>query len=152
MNQPSFESISKGKAQPSGPPGGRAGNALKRHDNRRVQQFTSLFHSTAHLCREVPGARDIFFGVANLKSAGHTATRPLRWDVLFCVLVRCPEVTTAAVSDATQGRYSRSQAERYAGHARVASKALESLLDRLPWLENTECSAEWEPDDLSDGA
>jgi hypothetical protein len=152
MNQPSSKSIGEGKAQPSRPPGGRAGNALKRHDNRRVQQFTSLFQSTAHLCREVPRAKDIFFGVANLKSAGHTATRPLRWDVLFCVLARCPEVSTAAVSEATQGRYSRSQTERYAGHARVASKALEALLDRSPWLESTERNAEWEPDDLSDEA
>jgi hypothetical protein len=156
MSQPSSESIGRSEARPprSGQVG-RAGNALKRHDNSRVQRFiASRFHSTAHLCHAVPGARDILFGVAHLKTAGHTATRPLRWDVLFCALAHCPEITTAAVSGVTQGRYSRTQVERYAGHARVASKALESLLDRSPWLESLEDRTAWEqePSDLSDGA
>jgi hypothetical protein len=113
----------------------RPGNATKRHDNRRVSAFVAVFDTVSELCEEFPAVADILTGVSWLKSPGDTATRPLSRAVLFHVLARCEVITTEATARATNGRYKRACVERYAAHARAASKALALLLDRAPALE-----------------
>jgi hypothetical protein len=113
----------------------RPGNATKRHDNRRVSAFVAAFDTVSDLCEEFPAVGDILTGVSWLKSPGHTATRPLSRRMLFLALVRCQFITTESTALATDRSYSRTQVERYAAHARVASKAIAQLLDRQPNLE-----------------
>lgn len=113
----------------------RPRNALKTHDNSRVQAFISEFVTLSHLREDVPEAGDLFMGVSLLKSHGDTATRALSQGVLFGILAGCPVITTAAITEATGGRYARSTVEKYAAHARVLSKAMGGLLDAFPHFE-----------------
>jgi hypothetical protein len=113
----------------------RPGNATKRHDNRRVSAFVAAFDTVSDLCEEFPTVADILTGVSWLKSPGDTSTRPLSRAVLFHVLARCEDITTEATARATHWRYKRAGVERYAAHARAASKAVAALLDRIPAME-----------------
>lgn len=115
-------------------PKGRPSVAL---DNRRVSAYLSNFTTLSELIGLHPSIDDIFTGVSRLQTEGQGSTRPLSRRQLFHVLSVCDHITVKAVADVlgkeTPG-HSRT-AQRYAGHARVASKAIARLLDQRPWLE-----------------
>ncbi|QTD44214.1 hypothetical protein [Ottowia testudinis] len=77
---------------------------------------------------------DIFTGVSRLQAEGDGSTRPLSRSRLFHVLSVCDDISADAVAQAMSDVGER-QARKYAGHARVASKAIARLLDQRPWME-----------------
>ena len=112
-------------------PRGRPAVAL---DNRRVSAYLSNFTTLSELTGLHPSMGDIFTGVSRLQTEGQGSTRPLSRRQLFHVLSMCDHITADAVAQAL-GDVSLRHAQRYAGHARVASKAIARLLDQRPWLE-----------------
>jgi hypothetical protein len=111
----------------------RTANASKIHDNRAVYDALLPFRTYSELVEAHPRADCILTGTAWLMTSGHTATRPLARKVLFHVLAGCPWITTSAVAESTTWRaYSRTQLERYAAAARVASTALQMIVAAGP--------------------
>lgn len=96
-------------------------------DNRRVSAYLSTFATLSELTGLHPSMDDIFTGVSRLQTEGQGSTRPLSRRQLFHVLSMCDHITADA---AAQGDVSLRHAQRYAGHARVASKAIARLLDQ----------------------
>lgn len=105
------------------------------HDNRRVAAFMSHYRTAFDLGQDRPALDDVLTGAALLQSEGQGSTRPLSRLKLFMVLQHCPTISTGAVSEVLGGDSSRSQADRYAAAARVASKAIVMHLDRHPAWE-----------------
>lgn len=119
------------------------GRPAKSHDNRRVAEFieaTFIADPPAELspyAGSPPWARpleSILTGVAWLQSEGQASTRCLSVHRLRCVLL-CPAINVPAVAEALGEHTGQSTAERYTLHARVASKAIASLLDQNPHWE-----------------
>lgn len=97
-----------------------------------VQTFLSSYYHVSELCEEFPPVDDIFSGVLELKTPGVTSTRSLSRQVLFHILQWCPVIDVDTVNTATNGQYAYTTAAGYAALARVASKALERFIARLP--------------------
>lgn len=107
----------------------RSANASKIHDNRVVYQALQPFRNYSELTDAHPRADCVLTGASWLMTAGHTATRPLARKVIFQILASSRWITTSAVAEATTWRaYSRTQLERYAAAARVASKGLHKVV------------------------
>lgn len=104
----------------------------KTHDNAKVHAYLVGILSVTELAEHIPEADDIFTGVLELKTGGCTSTRTLSRKVLFRILQRCPCITVEAVRQATGRQYAQRTLEMYAALARVASKALEGAIARLP--------------------
>lgn len=77
---------------------------------------------------------NILTGVAWLQSEGQASTRCMSVQRLKGVLL-CPSINVPAVAAALGEHAGHSTAERYTLHARVASKAIISLLDKNPHWE-----------------
>lgn len=104
----------------------------KRHDNLRVSRFLAGYLSAGELCADYAAVADILKGSLMLKTEGNTATRPLSRQVLFHILQQCPSIDVSSLAAATNGRYAYRSLAGYAALARVASKALEAFIDKLP--------------------
>lgn len=102
------------------------------HDNTQVQRFLAGYYCVSELCEDYREVDDIFSGVLELKTQGDTATRSLSRQQLFHILQWCPVITATAVNRATNARHASRTVEKYAALARVASKALEGFLRKLP--------------------
>lgn len=96
-----------------------------------MQCFTSL----GELWEVHPRMDDALTGVTHLQPKGQASTRPLSKRRLFEALQRCRVVDTVSVAHALGRGYSLAAVKRYTGAARVASKAIASLLDRCPAWE-----------------
>jgi len=107
-------------------------NPPKTHDNERVQAFLQPYLKPHELCEDLPKVDDIFSGVLQLKTAGDTSTRSLSRRTLFHILQSCPSIDVASIDRAVDGRYAYNTLAAYAAAARVASKALQGLIERLP--------------------
>ncbi len=107
-------------------------NIPKVHDNRRVLSFMDQFDGMGEACHTFPGIDDLITGALLLSTPGHTATRTLSRKLLFMILTNCPSISTQAVHELTQHRYSDNQAGRYAQLSRLVSKALDPWLDTHP--------------------
>ena len=107
-------------------------NTPKTHDNATVQDFLDGFYSAGELCIHHPEIDDIFSGVLELKTAGDTATRSLSRQALFHILQWCSAIDVASINEATSGRYAYRSLAGYAAVARVASKAIERYIGRMP--------------------
>jgi hypothetical protein len=110
----------------------RLGRPAIVHNSTRVQQFLAGYYCASELCEDYREVDDIFSGVLELKTEGDTATRSLSRQQLFHILQWCPVITAAAVNRATNARHASRTVEKYAALARVASKALEGFLQKLP--------------------
>ena len=102
------------------------------HNNTKVQTFLSNHHDITELCETFPPLDDIFSGVLELKTIGDTSTRALSRKVLFHILRWCPVIDVVSIERVTQGKYAYRSLAGYATLARVASKALERFIDKLP--------------------
>lgn len=122
------------QAQITTPTRGR-GRPPKAHDNRRVAAFVSHYPTAFDLGQDRPALDDVLTGAAHLQSAGQGSTRPLSRLKLFMVLQHCQTISTGAVSGVLGGECCRSQADRYAAAARVASRAIVCHLERRPEWE-----------------
>jgi len=105
------------------------------HCNRRVRAYLSEFTTLRELTEMHPSMDDIFVGVSRLQTEGQRSTRPLSTSKLFHILSTCEQISTATVAEAMASTPDDRSVQRYTGHARVASKAIERLLDQRPWLE-----------------
>lgn len=110
------------------------GRPAVKHDNTRVHHLLGGYLCSSELCEEHPAIDDILSGALALKSEGKSSTRALSRKTLFRILQCCPCITVAAANAATQGRYAYSTLAEYAAVARVASKAIEGYLGKLPPL------------------
>lgn len=111
-------------------------------DNTRVRAFLSSFDYLFGLKGRRYGAGDvhlsigdIFVGVSRLQTDGQASSKPLSTGRLFHILSHCDRISTAAVTEVAPELGER-QVRRYAGHARVASKAIARLLAQRPWMES----------------
>ena len=102
------------------------------HNNTKVQAFLSNHYHATELCKTFPQIDDIFSGILELKTSGDTSTRALSRKVLFHILQWCPVIDVASIERVTNGKYAYRSLASYATLARVASKALERFIDRLP--------------------
>lgn len=107
-------------------------NRPKTHDNTTVKNFLSDYFHACDLCEQHPQADDILSGILELKTSGSTSTRSLSRQVLFHILQWCPVINVASINEVTNQQYSYRTMTSYAATARVASKALEKLIDGLP--------------------
>ena len=105
------------------------------HDNSRVHAFTGDYLFLAELTEEHPALNDIFTGAVHLQTEGDSRSRPLLKGRLFAILSNVPFITAAAVAEALNLPADSSTARAYALAARVASKAIERLLNQRPWME-----------------
>lgn len=112
-------------------------NVPKTHDNLAVSRFLADYWSASDLIESVPQADDILAGVLGLKTAGDTATRSLSRSTLFVVLQNCETIDVRSIDEVTLGRYGERTLQAYAALARVASKALAALIQRLPAASRT---------------
>lgn len=103
-------------------------NVRKVADNSRVSDFLYGYFSAGELSREYSRIDDILSGVLELKTAGDTSTRALSRQVLFRILQCCPSIDVASINVMTNDRYAYSTLASYAALARVASKAIDSLI------------------------
>lgn len=87
----------------------------------------------------MPRLDDALTGITHLRTEGpkkNDATRPLSKRMLFRALRQCQTIDTASVAVALGRKYSRAAIARYTAIARVASKAIDSLIDRNPVWES----------------
>ena len=77
----------------------------------------------------MPRLDDAITGITHLQSEGQASTRPLSKPMLFRALKRCKTIDTASVAVALGREYSLATVKRYTAVARVASKAIDRLLD-----------------------
>ena len=102
------------------------------HDSRKVQAFLDSYSTCGELCRAHHRIEDIFSGALELKTAGDSSTRSLSRRALFHVLQSCGSINVASINTVTNGRYAYCTLASYAAAARVASKAIERYIGRLP--------------------
>ena len=124
MQEPTNQSPIRGRGRP----------ALV-HDNSRVQAFVGYFDNAHDLTETMPRLDDVITGITYLQTEGQASTRPLSKQMLFRALQRCQTIDTLSVAVALGREYSRAAIARYTAIARVASKAIERLLDTHPTWE-----------------
>lgn len=108
------------------------------HDNARVRAFVCNFDSLSALTEALPRLDDVLTGITCLQSVGQASTRPLSKRMLFAALQRCETIDTLGVAVALGRDYKRAAIARYTAVARVASKAIDRLLDMHPAWEGAE--------------
>lgn len=119
------------------PPRGRPKVTL---DNQRVQRFMWGTLSLRELLTTYSRIEDVFTGVVNAQSAGQGNNRPLSKRKLYAALRSCPVISTETVTTAlariTRGVPSKATVGRYAVMARIASQAIDNLLELNPhWIK-----------------
>jgi hypothetical protein len=120
------------------PSRGRGRPALV-HDNRRVQAFMQCFDSTSAINKSMSRLDDALTGATHLRTEGpskNDSTRPLSKRMLFRAIRQCQTIDTQSVAVALGRKYSPAAIARYTAIARVASKAIDSLLDQNPLWES----------------
>ena len=137
-------------------PDGRAqrsrGRPARTYDNRRVRAVLVAWHTAASCgadevddqppLDDVSWLDDILTGVSRLQTEGQKSTRPLDRGLILRVLLRCEVINCGSVAQAIARDYGRSQVDRYAAAARVASTAIERELQRRPaWVKRVEDDA-----------
>lgn len=105
------------------------------HDNERVQAFMLCFSSPCELKEAHRRMDDALIGITYLQTEGQASTRPLSKRRLFEALQRCSSIDAVSVANALGRGYSLATVKRYTAIARVASKAITSLLDQHPAWE-----------------
>ncbi len=113
----------------------RRGRPATSVDNARAGTFLSSFLTLREVAELHPSIDDVFVGVSQLQTAGQASTRPLSRRKLFRILSHCEHITVAAVAELLELEANARTAQRYAGHARVASMMVTRLLDQRPWME-----------------
>lgn len=134
MQEPSNHAGESARAAATTPSRGRGRPALVL-DNRRVQAFIHCFDTARDLAEAMPRLDDAITGITHLQTEGQASTRPLSKLMLFRALQRCPAIDTASVAVALGREYSLATVKRYTAIARVASKAIDRLLDLHPSWE-----------------
>lgn len=136
MTEPTSSPHSRGRGRP----------ALV-HDNRRVQAFMQCFEAPSAVKHCMPGLDDVLTGITHLRTTGpkeNDSTRPLSKRMLFRAIRECQTIDTQSVTLALGRKYSRAAIARYTAIARVASKAIDSLLDHNPsWESQATRMREW---------
>lgn len=107
-------------------------NVPKTHDNRQVSQFLQPYLTHSEAIFDFHWIDNILFGALAARTEGDTATRSLKKSTLFQILRNCQTISTQTICAATNGRYKDGTVAAYAARARVASKAIQMHLDRLP--------------------
>jgi hypothetical protein len=110
----------------------RRGRPTIVHDNRRVRAFIRRFDSAFDLAEELPTVDDALTGITHLQTEGQGSTRPLSKRILFRALRECEGISSQSVAAALGRDFSRASVGRYTAIARVASKAIERILDLRP--------------------
>ena len=106
-------------------------NTPKTYDNTAVESFLMGYFNAKELCDDFPCADDILTGVLEAKTAGDSSTRSLSRGILFRLLQSCSVVSVEAFAGATRGRYAKRTLQTYTLAARVASRALAGLAQRI---------------------
>lgn len=125
MTNPTYPTPSRGRGRP----------ALI-HDNSRVQAFVLCFDNASDLAETIPRLNDAITGITHLQTEGQASTRPLSKPMLFRALQGCATIDTLSVAVALGRDYSLAAVKRYTAIARVASKAIDRLLDMHPAWES----------------
>lgn len=105
------------------------------HQNGRVQAFTCHFDSPSEFAEVFPKLDDALTGITYLQTEGQASTRPLSKRMVFRALQGCEVVSTENVAAALGRGYSKAATARYTASTRVASKAIDRLLDQFPEWE-----------------
>lgn len=105
------------------------------HCNSRAQSYMLCFTSPCELKEACPRIDDCLIGITHLQTEGQASTRPLSKRRLFEALQRCESIDAVSVAHALGRDYSLATVKRYTAVARVASKAIASLLNKHPAWE-----------------
>lgn len=111
-------------------------------------------YSLRELLETYSRIEDVFTGVVHLQSEGQGNTRPLSKRKLYAALRSCSVISTETVAMALARVSvevpSNATVGRYAAIARIASRAIDDLLEVNPhWIQEDlldEDAAHWAPD------